>query len=434
MADQLELGVARRVISPEVGGNLAGYGPNVISTSLHDDLTATAFYFRTGDTEAMMVSVTVCSLRIPLCTRIRTEIEAATGIPRDNCIIHAVHTHSGPITGGGYGWGNYDSAYCESILIPRILDAALEAVKQPTPVKMKISVGDSLVGVNRRELTEDNRVILGQNPWGSFNPKMTVLSFCDLTGMVLANLIHYGCHGTASGINHEITRDWMGVMIDALEEESGAITAFFNGPEGDVGPRLANGKTTGDAHVRYAVEHGAIAARDATRIYSQPGEYREAPLQASTQEITIPLLPRIPEETARVELEKYKTATANLNARKRRFYTETLTSYENGYVDEESLTFTQTVLLLGDVALVSFPYEVFSEIGMRIAKSSPVPYTLSLANANGASGYFVTQDQLCRGGYEVDMFMTRPVQRYVDNADHHLITQTLAHLRTLKGE
>ena len=102
MAEQLELGVARRVISPEVGCNLAGYGPNIVSTSLHDDLTATAFYFRTGDTEAMMVSVTVCSMRIPLCDRIRAEIEAVTGVPRESCIIHAVHTHSGPITGGGY--------------------------------------------------------------------------------------------------------------------------------------------------------------------------------------------------------------------------------------------------------------------------------------------------------------------------------------------
>ena len=69
MAEQLCLGVARRVISPEVGCNLAGYGPNVISTSLHDDLTATAFCFQTGDTRAMMVSVTVCSLRTLCATK-----------------------------------------------------------------------------------------------------------------------------------------------------------------------------------------------------------------------------------------------------------------------------------------------------------------------------------------------------------------------------
>lgn len=434
MTEQLCLGVARRVISPEVGCNLAGYGPNIISTSLHDDLTATAFYFQAGDVQALMVSVTVCSLRTPLCDRIRGEIEQAMGIPRDNCIIHAVHTHSGPITSGGYGWGDFNAEYCENILIPRILDAAREAMEKAVPVKMKISVGNSLVGINRRELTEDNRVILGQNPWGSFNPQMTVLSFCDLEKKTVANLIHYGCHGTASGINHEITRDWMGVMIDMLEEESGAITAFFNGAEGDVGPRLANGKTVGEAHVSYAVEHGAIAGVDAIRIFSHPDPYHTATLKVSNAEIAIPLMPRIPKETASQELEKYKAATVNLNARKRRFYETTLASYEEGYVEESSASFTQTIIQIGDVAIVSFPYEIFSEIGMRIAKSSPIPCTLSLANANGAGGYMVTQDQLCRGGYEVDMFMTRPLQRFVDNTDHQLITQTLTHLRTFKGE
>ncbi len=434
MTEPLYLGVGRRIISPEVGCNLAGYFPDVISTSLHDDLTATAFYFQCQDIQAMMVSVTVCSLRAPLCDKLREEIEQATGVPRDNCIIHAVHTHSGPITGGGPGWGDFNAEYCEDVLIPGVLGAAREAVKNPTPVKMKVSVGESLIGVNRRELTEDNRVILGQNPWGSFNPKMTVLSFSDEGGNPVANLIHYGCHGTAAGVNHEITRDWMGVMIDMLEEESGAITAFFNGPEGDVGPRLANGKTTGDSHVRYAVELGGVAGADAVRIYESSDPYRDAALTVSTKEISIPLLPRISREEAERELEKYKSCTVNLNARKRRFYERTLASYEEEYVEETCVTFPQTIIWLGDVALVSFPYEVFSEIGMRTSKSSPIPHTLSIANANGASGYFVTQDQLCRGGYEVDMFLTRPVQRFVDNADHHLITQTLTHLRSLKGE
>ena len=434
MEKTLCLGVARRVISPEVGCNLAGYGPNVVSTSLHDDLTATAFCFQAGDVRALMVSVTVCSLRAPFCDQIREEIEQATGIPRDNCIIHAVHTHSGPITSGGYGWGDFNAGYCASILVPRILEAACEAAEKVIPVQMKISVGDSFVGVNRREIREDNRVVLGQNPRGSFNPKMTVLSFCDMEGRGVANLIHYGCHGTASGINHEITRDWMGVMIDMLEEDSGMITAFFNGAEGDVGPRLANGKTTGEAHVRYAVEHGAIAGADAMRIYAQPDPYQSASLTVSTAEISVPLLPRIPKEAAEHELEKYKDATYNLSARKRRFYENTIASYDEGYVEESHAGFTQTIIQVGDVAFISFPYEIFSEIGMRIAKSSPIPHTLSLANANGASGYIVTQDQLCRGGYEVEMFLTRPLQRFVDNTDHHLCTQTLAHLRTIKGD
>ena len=42
MNHPLTLGVGRRVITPPVGSNLYGYRPDVISESVHDDLTATA--------------------------------------------------------------------------------------------------------------------------------------------------------------------------------------------------------------------------------------------------------------------------------------------------------------------------------------------------------------------------------------------------------
>jgi hypothetical protein len=434
MKEALKLGVARRVITPKIGCNLSGYAPDVYSESLNDDLTATAYCFSQGDTTALIVSVTVVSIRTSLANEILDLIEACTGIPRDRCILHAIHNHSGPITNGGFGWGDIDREYCDTILIPRILEAVKEATEGLKPVKMKISVGESYVGVNRREITEENKVILGQNPWGSFDPKMTVISFCDESAAPVANLVHYGCHGTASGKNHEISRDWAGVMIDMLEENSGAMTAYLNGPEGDVGPRLANGRTVGKQHVRYALELGGVAGGDAVRIYKQAGGYCDAELQVSTSTLSIPLGKRVPKEVAEAEYETFKGYTVNLKARKGLFYKRVLDSYLEDYQEIDAIEVKQTVIRIGDIAIVSFPYELFSEIGMRIAKSSPFPYTLTLSNTNGSEGYFVTEDQICRGGYEVDMFLTKHVQPYLPNVDHFAVTQTLAHLRRMKGE
>ena len=61
--DQLQLGVARRVITPEVGGQLYGYRPDLFSKCVNDDLTATAFYLRQKDVTALMISVTVGSVQ-----------------------------------------------------------------------------------------------------------------------------------------------------------------------------------------------------------------------------------------------------------------------------------------------------------------------------------------------------------------------------------
>lgn len=431
MENKLLLGVARKIISPAVGGQLFGYSPDVFSESLHDDLTATAFYFEQGGVKALMLSATICSWQSELADCIVQTIEARSGIPATHCILHATHTHSGPNVTGSYGWGDIDMTYCEQILIPAILAAVDEAMAAPVAVRVEIRQGKSLVGINRRQLTVENKVILGQNPWGPFDPRMTVITFADDSGKAVADMIHYGCHGTASGINRQITRDWSGVMIDAMEDETGGITAFFNGPEGDVGPRLANGKTTGDRDVRCALELGAVAAKDALAIRRNTASSVEPVLEVTRRTLQVPLAPRIPLQEARELLESFSGHAVNLKGKKRHYYECVVASYAEGYEELEFLEVPQTVVRIGDVAFVSFPFELFSEIGMRIAEASPYPYTLSLSNTGGNEGYFVTEDQIIRGGYEVGMYQTANLQPYAPHADHSVILQTLAHL---KGE
>ena len=66
---------------------------------------------------------------------------------------------------------------------------------------------------------------------------------------------------------------------------------------------------------------------------------------------------------------------------------------------------------------------------MRIDGASEIPHVLSLSNANGSYGYFATESELCRGGYEIKMHLTRDIQPYVSNADWYLVTGTLENLK-----
>jgi hypothetical protein len=68
-------------------------------------------------------------------------------------------------------------------------------------------------------------------------------------------------------------------------------------------------------------------------------------------------------------------------------------------------TFGQTLVALGDVLFIPFPYEMFSEIALRLRAYAPYRYVLGLSNANGYEAYLPTEDQLCRGGYEVSCFL-----------------------------
>lgn len=431
--DKLHLGVGRQRITPPIGGQLYGYRPDLYSESLADDLTATALYFSQGDTRAVMVSATVCLIQTALCREIRALLAEKLSVPPENCVICATHTHSGPNTGGTKGWGDLDRAYCDSIFIPRILAAAEEAMNSARPVTLGVGRGESFVGVNRRVLKPDNKTGHGQDPFGIFDPRMTVLAFRDEAGAPVANLIHYGAHCTACGSNREISRDWAGVMIDALERETGAVTAFFNGTEGDVGPRLTNGKTTGD--LRYAMELGGVAARDAVAIYRTIFAWNPIRLRVGNRQLQLPRKPRLTPDEARAEYELYREKSHNVGLQMKDYLERVLRSYEEGYEEIAATPMEQTVIALGNVAFASCPFELFSGVGIRVDGCFPETAVLSLSNANGNEGYFVTQDALCRGGYEVKKFQCEHIQPYCDDADWHLMTQTVQHVRdVLEGE
>lgn len=426
---KLNLGVGRAIITPNVGCRLFGYVPDLISTKVEDDLTATAFYFSQGDNKALMVSATLCLLENELSERLLEEIEKRFSIPKENCMISTTHTHSGPNTSGMVGWGDMDEDYIESTLIDGIMKSIEEAMNNTQPVKVGFAVGESFAAVNRRQLTKDNRAVFGQNPHGSFDPRMTVISFKNESGKNVANMIHYAGHGTAAGANREISRDWHGVMIDELERVSGVVTAYFNGASGDIGPRLSNGQTLSNGEIEYIYEIGQIGGNDAVRIYKQIFDYYDCELICGGDDIPIGLKDRISLKKAKEIFEKYDENAVNSESAVRNYAKQVIAKYEKGEPDAKSVSVHQTVIALGNLVFVYFPYELFSQIGMRIDNCFSDKCILSLSYTNGSMGYFITEDEKYRGGYEVDMYnYSEKTQSYCDNADFELMKKTVDHI------
>lgn len=422
----LKLGVARKDITPQVGGHLFGYSPDLCSTSLHDPLDVTALVFGSGKEIIAWISATVCLLSNQLVDEIHAKIQEKTGICGDNIIISATHTHSGPNLAGMVGWGDVDRPYYENVFLPQLLAAVEEAMASMVPVQVGIAAGESQVGVNRRQRKED-RVVLGQNPWGPYDPTMTVISFRNEEEKPVANIVHYGCHGTCAGKYTAISRDWPGVMVDAMEAATGATTIFINGPEGDVGPRISNGKTTGNDRMKYVVELGQKAAEDAIRVYRSIDSYTDMEMEICKGAIRIPLRPRISREEAKVGLKEFFGNTRNLGAKQAAYYQKVLDSYDNGYEEQPDLPLRQWLLHLGDTVIFTTGCELFSEIGMRIKSMSP-HRVLCAAVSNGNDSYFTTDSELCMGGYEVGSFLTNHIQPFAEHADWHFIKETLRNM------
>lgn len=429
--EKFYLGVGRRIITPEVGGNLFGYSPDVYSESVYDDLTATVFAFCQGDERAILVSINVGNIQTELSDEIRNGLGKKYNVKFENIILSATHTHSGPNTVGMYGWGDVDREYCDSIFIPQIFAAADEAFGSLTPVKVGTATGESLIGVNRRAFVENNQIWFGEKPWGCVDTKMTIISFRNEDGKTIANMVHYGVHGTTAGLNHEITRDLTGGLVDRLDELTGGITAFFNGTEGDVSPRCSLCQSWG---MEGLVKMREICAKDAERIYNMISEYKNATLECTSGVLRIPNKTRISQEEAVAGLEGLENQTVNVDGRMAKYYSDVIESYKNGYEEKDAVEIPQSVISFADNVFVNFPYEMFSEIGLRIQSHFMDRNVLSLSNANGTGGYIPTQDQICLGGYEVKMFKTIGIQAMVDDADWHFISETVENIKKLKGD
>jgi hypothetical protein len=243
----------------------------------------------------------------------------------------------------------------------------------------------------------------------------------------VASILHYGAHPTASGVNHEITRDWPGVMIDRLEAETGAAAIFLNGTQGDVAPRTASGQSAGKS-IQEAMEVGGLAAIDALRAYRSVRTWYDEPLSLATGPVDVPFLPALPEAEARARL----AASGDAWSFEKFMYEQLIERYESGSLGAGSLAYTQTLLKIGPAVLVPFPFETCSEIGLRLRQYSPFAHTLTVSCTNGSNSYLPPESELARGGYEVESFRYYRPRQLPGNTDSLLIEANLRLIETLQ--
>lgn len=440
MKGKFFVGVARADITPLVGGPLQGYTPWRNSGSIHDPLHLTVFMIRQEETCVMLASADLVGIPTNLNLELRKAMANAVGTRPEHILLAPTHTHSGPVTNIDKEGKCRNPVYFEIILKNAAIHAAKEAARNLQPAELGIGTTQSQVAVNRRELDVNGQVVLGQEPLGSYDPTMTVISFRTPEGKILGNIVHYGCHNTASGNGTEITRDWCGVMIDRMDEETGGMTAFVNGCQGDCGPRLPNGKTTGN--VKMAQELGGLAGIDAMRAFRSIRRWEnEIDLRVLNSTIKLPYGKLATEEAMLRELEELGDPE-KLTSEPLIYYNSVMNQLEmvrSGkaaeYEAEGGKSFNLTVIAVGPIAFMPVPFETFSGITVRISRHSPFPWTVCISNGNaGNNGYLPTQDQLCRGGYEVHSFRFPNGYPLADNTDQNMVSAALKLLETLYNQ
>ena len=435
--NDFKVGMAKADITPKLGCLLYGYAEERRAQRVMDRLEVGVVAIEQNSEILLLVSAEICGINHEKCQEMRENIGKALGVRWENVLFATIHTHSGPVTRTAVGWGVADMEYLDNVLLAATIKAAREAMEGMKSAVMGIGITESLVGINRREMNSDGEVVLGQNPDAPYNPTMTVVNFKAVTGENIGSIVHFAAHPTSADRNLSITRDWPGLMIDRLTEITGSPCMYINGAEGDVGPRLSNGKTTGGES--YVIETGRIAAADVEKAFHNIDTYEVPDLKVFYGNVMIPYVtpPTIEEVEQRIIAMGDPAKLYGPEGTDVPKYAQLLKAksvYVSGEEFPTELVIPQTVVALGELALVPMCFEAFCNIALAIRDGSPYKNTLLLGLTGGSYGYLPTEDQIPAGGYEIASFRLSggsPVS-FVDNADQYVIRQNVELLKEMK--
>lgn len=446
----MKIGFAISDITPELGIYLTGYGmPKRLANSVHSPLSAIAMVIKDGDTEAAIIALDWCVIGADITKKFCQAVSQASGIMEQNILFSCTHTHSAPHTTDQRTIGrttvdpeNKGMEYAEKS-IPAIVEAVCQAQRSMQETKVCIAGGKTEAGVSRRGLNK-NGLIEGfhADPFAMYDSNMTAVKFKDVqNNQDIGVLIHCSAHNTAMGATPDISSDWCGVMRKRIGEYYQVPVIFINGAIGDVGPRTNKwlesttmfGYSAGQGDgIKSVEEVGYRAASDALSLLMNMRDFRsDLPLKVHTSKLTLPQEIPMSAEEAKAIIEFHEAQSAPDKLFPREYYVakQAFESWQQPL--QETIEIPQTIVQIGSLALIPFPYEMFSVFSLRLRKYGPFKYNLLCSNVNGCYGYVPDKGAIAIGGYEVDC--RQLMEKYVlkPEAGDLAVSQTLKALEEM---
>lgn len=245
-AASIRAGTAKTKITPTGPVMLAGYGSrNKPSEGVAADLWARALAIDDGTREKkVLVTADVIGFGPVISRAIKAEARSRFGLTEDRLLLVGSHTHSGPVISERALVDHPDQvkirdAYVES-LQAKILEIIGEALGGLSPARLERAQGTGTVGMYRRVLKPDGTWTFGDNPQGTTDPDIPVMTVRSPDGALKALFFTYACHCTSIRNGKDgfylIHPDWA-VCCSKLEEKlPGTQVMFVTGCGGDIDP------------------------------------------------------------------------------------------------------------------------------------------------------------------------------------------------------
>ncbi|MFV0606775.1 MAG: neutral/alkaline non-lysosomal ceramidase N-terminal domain-containing protein [Niabella sp.] len=397
LSAQINAGVGKKVITPELPFLLSGYAARTkpAAGKIHDIWTKALYIETSAQNRAVIITTDVLGLTPEIHSEVVNKLKDKYGFQRSQVILNSSHTHSGPIIWPSLSMiGDYDMATLKSFrqykdfLVQSMLDAVSIAIDNKFSAKLSSGHGMADFAMNRRLLV-NGEIINSPNPDGHTDHDVPVLIVKDRKSRVKAILFGYACHNTTlQGNNYLINGDYAGFAQIELEKAYPTATAlFFTGCAGDQNPQPRG-------TVELAMQHGKTLASAVEAVIGGKTKPVFGTLKTQLQEASLQFIPFDPH--------KYETELMGNNSYMQRRARLVLQAYNRGW-DVTKYNYPVQAMRIGNsLTFISLAGEVVVDYSLKLKTLYPKENLFVAGYCNHVMGYIPTKKVLEEGGYEAN--------------------------------
>lgn len=423
---ELRVGRATVDITPDQPVALSGQMGTRISQAVETPVIAAALAIesRDGDAvidQAILVACDLVAIRAGLADRVREQLsERIPDFDAAKLILSATHTHTAPETIDGLyhlpDTGIMKPGDYADFLVRRITDVAVRAWNNRAPAKVGWGLGHAVVAQNRRAVYADGHAqMYGATDAADFkgiegyeDHGVEILFVWDRDDRLIATAINVACPAQEVEGRSAINADFWHQVREQLRERHGEdlVVLGWIGAAGDQSPHLMFRKA---AEERMRTLRGldrlgeiarrVVAAWEDAHQAACGEQYEDVPFVHNIRAIDLP--------TRRVTSEEYENAKARVrelsvdpaNRRRIVWHQDVVDRYEREQSGTpKPYTMELHALRLGDIAIVTNDFELFTEYGIRMKARAKAIQTFVIQLA-GPGTYLATAEAVAGGGY-----------------------------------
>jgi neutral ceramidase len=381
---QLRAGAAKVDVTPAERELPPGYD------GILDHIYSRAVVIGDGTALAALISVDAGAVPDPIWTEVTRRLESELGIPTDNVLLTATHTHSVP----RQDVGAYTDKIVESVRLAkaRLVDA-----------RVGYGTGVSYLNVNRNIIDpKTRRWWEGPNYDGPSDKTVAVIAFENAQGEPIAVYYNYAMHAVTVGQLDMVSGDAPGTASKYIEDSFGGdiVALWSSGAAGDQNPiyfqqtydlreiRVKDYAARG-IDISNAMPPGGqgLDKQDPTvaRLMNQQKQMIQSMGQFLGEEVLHVMRGMERKEAGAAIAGRHKIVSCPGRERTN----EGRAGFPGEYREAGSVDIRLGVLELGDIRIGAVNAEVFNPIAQRLKRESPYARTMmaTLTNGMARSGY-----------------------------------------------